>query len=110
MKKNKILHILSWILVFLMIFIVITDLRYKFGNYDTPFMLEFVLYVLYVFIKRTASKLSFGIVLLFILSMGVSYMLFGSARLTERMGEWFYLYFLFGLLQYSKEIWLTKKL
>ncbi len=112
MKKvnNRIIIPVSLFLIAAMIGIVVMDLLYKFGNYDTPFMLEFVLYLLYTFLRRSTSKLTFIVVILFIVSMGISYITAGSTRLTERFGEWFYLYFIFGLIQYGREFWLTKNI
>ena len=37
--------------------------------------------------------------------MGLSYVKTGSGEVTERMGEWFYLFFLAGIIHYSKEAW-----
>jgi hypothetical protein len=57
-------------------------------------------------IQHRLSKLSFVIAVFFLISMGLSYTKTGPGVITERMGEWFYLFFIFGLIQYAKEAWL----
>lgn len=104
--KNRLA--VSGIILFVpMIGIVVADLLYKFGNYDTPFLLALCIYALFYFIQKSSSRLTFGIVLILVLCMAMSYIVFGEYRLTERIGEWFYLFFVFGLIQYIREAWQT---
>jgi hypothetical protein len=100
--------IIAPILILSMIAIFFSDLMYKFGNYDTPYLFVFTLYTIWILIFRFTSRLTFFIVLTLVVCMSVSYVQNGSIRLTERIGEWLYLFFLFGLAQYFKEIFHEK--
>lgn len=106
--KSKGVSILSVFIVILLITVFGADLFYAFGNYDTPFVLAILFYLLYIWIQRSASRLTFTIVLFLIIGMGFSYMFRGPDRLTERIGQWFYLFFVLGLFQYTKEAAITK--
>lgn len=107
-KRNAVL-LLSALLPCIIAILIGADLMGKFGNSDTAFAAAMSLYILYTFRKRLPSSVTFSIVILFVIGMGISYMMQGSERLTERFGEWFYLFFLFGLVQYFYETWNNTK-
>lgn len=104
MKRSK--YILFSFFVLLMVFLtIIADFAGFFNYSDVPFVIAFLFYFLFLFIQKGTSKISFGIVLCFLVFMGLSYIPTGAGRITERMGEWFYLFFVVGLIQYVKEAW-----
>lgn len=105
MGKNKHLVLFSFLLGFVFMGIVFADLAGIFSFSDQAFLYGFLVYGIVVLMQRTTSKLSFFIVLSLLLWMGLSYIPTGPGKITERIGEWFYLFFLFGLLQYTHEAW-----
>jgi len=73
-------------------------------NYsDIPFVFVLIFYVLYVFFQRAGSRMTFALALFFLVWMGLSYVPTGAGRVTERIGEWFYLFFLFAIIQCGYE-------
>lgn len=84
------------------------DLATTFSYSDLPFVLAFVMYILFVVIQRSSSRGTFIMVLYLLILMGLSYVKTGPGAITERFGEWFYLFFVFGLIQYIKEAWTNK--
>jgi hypothetical protein len=108
MPKGKLRILLSLVIIAAIIITIIRDLMYLFGNYDTPFIVVFILFTALMYLLRLSSKVTFYIVLLFIVFMGNFYIQYGPIRITERSGEWFYLFFVFGLLQYIREAWRLK--
>jgi len=107
-SKNNISLLLSIVLGFGILGFILADLHYMFGNYDTPFIVAFGLYVLVVFFRHASSKVSFICASILVLCMGILYGVYGPIRITERTGEWFYLFFLMGIIQYAKETWFAK--
>lgn len=98
---KKILTSISFITIIAIFF---NDLNYQFGNYDTPFLWAFSVYFLWVLIFRITSRVTFFIILVLVVGMGISFVQNGSIRFTERIGEWLYLFFIFGLIQYFREV------
>ena len=84
--------------------IVFLDLAGTFSFSDIPFIVVFVLYFIFRLIQNSPSKVSFVITIYFLMAMGLSYIKTGPGSITERMGEWFYLFFIVGLIQYLREI------
>jgi hypothetical protein len=106
--KNKIFTTLFIVIVPIIIAIIIADLMYKFGNYDTPFLLALGLYMLLILLRRTSSKLTFVIVLLFVVCMGFSFIQRGAIRLTERWENGSIYFFCWELFSMPKRYGLLK--
>jgi hypothetical protein len=79
------------------------DLAGTFNYSDLPFLFAFTIYIIFVLIQRTQSKAAFIVALLLLIYTGLSYLPTGASPTTERFGEWLYLFFVFGLIQYGKE-------
>ncbi|EKD67865.1 MAG: hypothetical protein ACD_48C00176G0001 [uncultured bacterium] len=90
--------------------ILCMDLAGIFNYTDNPFFFVFAVYVIFVFIQRSQSRFTFSIAMLLLIYMGLSYIPAAASRATERFGEWFYLFFVFGLIQYGREIYIRRKL
>ncbi len=105
MKRTKALTTISLFLIPLIIGVVFVDLSGTFSYSDLPFAIAFLLYITFVFLQRAKSRTAFIMSLFFLAWMGLSYVPTGASVLTERIGEWFYLFFVFGLIQYNKEVW-----
>lgn len=101
-NRNKIIFP-SLLLIPAMACVIYMDLAGTFGYTDLPFLLAFALYIVFVLIQQSQSRLTFVIAILLLIYTGLSYVPAGAAVLTERFGEWFYLYFVFGLIQYCRE-------
>lgn len=84
--------------------VLFADIAVAFNYSDLPFLIAFVIYTVFILIQRSRSSLTFSIAMLLLIYMGLSYIPTGASRVTERFGEWFYLFFLFGLIQYAIEI------
>lgn len=108
MQKPKLLVIFSLFLIPFIAGIVFLDLAGNFSFSDFPFALTFGTFFVFMLIQRGTSKASFVIALYFLITMGLSYLQSGTGQITERLGEWFYLFFLVGILQYIKEAWSIK--
>jgi hypothetical protein len=108
-KRNNIIQIFSFLLLPILIGIMLKDLMYTFGNYDTPFIVGIGIYFVFCLIAHASSRWTFGLVSLLVVCMGISYMIMGPYRRTERLGEWVYLFFVFGLIQYTIEAIHEKK-
>lgn len=104
-NRNKIIFP-SLFLVPLVAGIIFLDLAGTFNYSDLPFLFAFVIYFVFVFIQRVQSKATFSVALLLLIYMGLSYIPAGPSRVTERFGEWFFLFFVYGLIQYVKDIWI----
>ncbi len=104
MKINKIKGLLSLFLLAVLFCIVFADMGGAFNYSDIPFALVFVVYLLHVFWERTHGKMAFALALFFLFWMGLSYIPTGAGQITERMGEWFYLFFVLGVIQSSLEL------
>jgi len=102
--KFPIRTIIFFVLLCIIVGIIAADLFYTFGNYDTPFVIAFSIYVLSVMVRRVSSRTAFTIALFFVVLMSYFYMRQGSVRLSERLGEWFYLFFISGLIHYGLEL------
>lgn len=107
-KRNKFTILFSLALVPLIFGILFADLAGTFSYSDLPFVLAFVIYILFVVIQRSSSRGTFIMTLYLLILMGLSYVQTGPSAITERLGEWFYLFFAFGLVQYIKEAWINK--
>lgn len=109
MKRSK--YILWSFFVLLMVFLtIVADFAGLFNYSDLPFAIAFLFYFLFLFLQKGTSKVSFSMALCFLVFMGLSYIPTGAGRITERMGEWLYLFFVAGLIQYAKEAWKSEKL
>lgn len=106
-KRNDASIIGSFILIAMLAGIIEVDLLGVFDYSDIPFLLVIVLYVGILYIQRASSKLSFILSLSCLVFMELSYIPTGASRVTERFGEWFYLFFVFGLIHYMKEVFST---
>ncbi len=102
-KRHNLAIAISIMVTLFITGVIVADFFYKFGNGDLPFLLVFVPYTVLCVIQRKSSRLTFEIVLLLVLFMAYSYIVNGEFRLTERIGEWFYLFLVFGLVQYMRE-------
>ena len=105
MKPNKWLPVFSFMLIPLLFGVVFIDLAAIFSFSDLPFLFSVILYVLFFVIQRSSSRAPLFVSLYFLAVMGLSYITTGTGRTTERLGEWFYIFFLIGLGQYIKESW-----
>lgn len=85
------------------------DLTGAFNYTDSPFLITFLIYVVFVFIQQSQSKFTFSIAILLLIYTGLSYIPTNASLVTERFGEWFYLFFVFGIIQYTKDIWFLKE-
>lgn len=107
-KRNKFVILFSLALVPLIFGILFVDLAGTFSYSDLPFVLAFAIYILFVVIQRSSSRATFVMTLYLLILMGLSYVQTGPDAITERFGEWFYLFLAFGLVQYTKELWTNK--
>lgn len=107
-KRNKFAILFSLALIPLIFGILFVDLAGTFSYSDLPFVFAFSVYMLFVFIQGSTSKATFIMTLYLLIIMGLSYVQTGPGVITERFGEWFYLFFVFGLVQYTKEAWTNK--
>jgi len=89
--------------------IVFADLAGVFSYTDMPFFLVFLLFIAYVITQKSTSKAAFLFSLFFLVWMWLSYIPTGAGKVTERIGEWFYLFFVFGLIQYGYEVYRLRK-
>lgn len=103
MKLNKVFIGISLLIIPVLFGIFFADLSGIFDYTDTPFGLAFLLYGVFIQIQREKSRITFVFALFFLILMGLSYVPTGAGKITERMGEWFYLFFVFGLVQYVRE-------
>ena len=108
MKSPKYFILCSYALIPILFGLIFLDLSGVFNFSDIPFVTAFLLYMLFLMIQKGSSKLSFIMALFFLVFMGLSYIPTGPGRITERIGEWFYLFFVCGLIQYAKEAWQEK--
>ena len=105
MKNHKYLILFSYVLLLTIFGIVFLDFAGVFNYSDDPFFIAFFLYALFIFIQKGTSRLSFIITIYFLTLMGLSYVPTGPGRVTERIGEWFYLFFVCGLIHNAEEAW-----
>jgi hypothetical protein len=108
MKQKRSLIYLSLFLFPMIAGVVLLDLAGSLNYSDIPFLLTFSLYGIFIIIQRSHSNLTFRLAIFLLMYAGLSYIPVGAARTTERISEWFYLFFVFGLMQYMKEIWFPK--
>lgn len=109
MKRTRILTTISLCIIPLIFGVMFADLAGTFTYSDIPFAAVFVLYAVFVIVQLTKSKATFGIALFLLIWMTFSYIPTGAGRVTERIGEWFYLFFIFGLIQYTYEVYRLRK-
>ncbi|MBU2544293.1 hypothetical protein KJ618_02385 [Patescibacteria group bacterium] len=109
MKRNKFIILFSYFLFLVMVGVVFADLGSAFSFSDLPFVLVFSVFFVFMIIQRGTSKIVFVSASYFLITMGLSYVRTGSSVITERLGEWFYLFFLVGILQYTKEAFKAHK-
>jgi hypothetical protein len=105
MRKHKVGILFSIILLFVLFGIVCVDLAGTFSYSDIPFVIVFLLYWTFTRIQRSTSFTTFIFILFLLCWMMLSYIPTGPGVITERIGEWFYLFFIFGLTQYIIESW-----
>ncbi len=103
MKRNKVLILISLCIIPLIYCVVFADLGGTFAHGDIPFVIALLFYTMFVRIQNTQSKTTFTLTLFFLVWMGLSWVPTGAGIVTERIGEWFYLFFVIGLIQYMKE-------
>lgn len=108
MKRTRIPKTISLCIIPLIFGVMFADLAGTFSYSDMPFAAVFVLYTVFVIVQHMKSKATFNIALFLLIWMAFSYIPTGAGRTTERIGEWFYLFFIFGLIQYTREAWHTK--
>lgn len=109
MKNGNRFILPSLFLVPIVAGIIFLDLGGAFNYTDAPFLIAFIIYIIFVMVQRLQSKPTFTVALLFLIYTGLSYIPTGASRVTERFGEWFYLFFLLGLIQYTWEVWHNKR-
>jgi len=102
-NKNKLIFP-SLFLMPIMACVLFVDLAGTFNYGDISFAIVFALYIIFIAIQHAKSKTTFVIAFLFLIWMGLSYLPTGAGQVTERFGEWFYLFFLFGIVQYTYEV------
>lgn len=88
----------------LIIPIVFADIAAFFSYSDAPFILGFL-----IALKTIGRKTAFVFSFFLLLWMGFSYIPTGASAVTERIGEWFYLFFVYGLIQYAYEMYRLRK-
>jgi len=103
MKRNRWLIYVSLLLLPLVVGVILVDLAGTFSFSDAPFAIALALYTVFVLMQRAKSNSTFLITIFFLILMGLSYIPTGPGPVTERIGEWFYLFFLYGLIQYLWE-------
>lgn len=99
------MKLLSLILIPVIFAIVFADFAGVFSQSDVPFVLALLLYFLFASVQKASSRLAFGFSLFFLVLMGLSYIPTGPSGITERMGEWFFVFFVLGLLRYGYEVY-----
>lgn len=99
--KNKIVSLLSIVSLLAITVVIVADLMYKFGNYDTAFVLAVGCYCLFSFLKKAGHVPAFIIVLVLLTILSLFYIQYGPVRITERTAEWLYIFFIVGLVQYT---------
>ncbi len=104
MKINKHLYLVSILFLLSVFGVFFLDLARIFKFSDFSFSLASFLYILFILFNRSTSKLTFYISLFIVFFMGISYLQNGFDTITERIGEWLYIFFVFGLVQYAKEL------
>jgi hypothetical protein len=110
MKRNNWRAPVSLLLLLAVLGVVFADAVALFGYPDISFVVVFLLYFGSILAQKRGSRISFVYALLILLIMTCSYVLIGVVKITERLGEWFYLFFVFGLIQYTREAWKKSKL
>ncbi len=95
------ISLLSVSFFFLIFFL---DVKHFFSFSDVAFIVAICTYVFFINLERYSSKFTFILTIYFVLIMGVSYLQNGFDTITERIGEWFYIFFAIGLIQYSREL------
>lgn len=105
MKRPKFLILLSFLLIPTVMGIYCFDLLGGFNFADKAFVIALAIYSIFIFIQHSTSKFTFVLSLFFLVIMGLYYVPSGVVPKTERMGEWFYVFFLTGLIHSLKEVW-----
>ena len=108
MKYNRMFITLSMFIIPLIFGIVFIDLAGTFSYSDFAFGLALLLYAIFLFIQRSTSRATFLLAIFFLIWMGLSYVPTGAGTVTERIGEWFYIFYVVGLIQYLKEVYESK--
>lgn len=108
MKRHKFFIILSLLLIPVIIGTYCFDILGGFNFADKAFGIALAIYIIFIFIQQSSSKFTFVISLFFLVIMGLFYIPSGVVQRTERMGEWFYVFFVFGLIQSVIELWFEK--
>lgn len=103
MKRDNRIILMSLFIIPLIFGVVFVDLAGVFSFSDMPFAIAFILYILFVIIQHPKSNVSFTLALSLLIWMGLSYIPTGAGIVTERIGEWFYLFLVFGLVQSARE-------
>lgn len=88
--------------VAILLTIIFLDIAGAFSHSDLPFLAVFLTFSL-------GRKGTFAFALFLLAWMGLSYIPTGAGAVTERIGEWFYLFFVFGLIQYGYEVFRLRK-
>lgn len=109
-RTNTWVVAISLVIIPLTAGVVFADLAGLFSYSDTPFAVAFLLYTVFLIVQHTKSKTTFNFAFFLLIWMVLSYIPTGAGRITERIGEWFFLFFVFGLVQYTKEAWSIKEI
>jgi len=105
MGKHNIPVLISYVCVTVVCSIVFADLAGIFGFSDFAFLFGLLFWCIALLLQKGKSRASFVVSLFLLFFMGLSYIPTGAGPITERIGEWFYLFFVCGLVQYTKEAW-----
>jgi len=104
MLRHKLVIIGSFLLIPVIAGIALLDLAGIFSFTDFPFLLALLLLFLFIFIQKSTSRVTFIVALYFLILMGLSYIPTSTSLITERLGEWFYLFFFISIIQYLMEV------
>lgn len=85
--------------------LIAIDVTEAFTFSDVPFLIGFVIYTIAVRKAHADFRWSFGITCLLLLLAWCFYIPTGAGIVTERLAVWFYLFFLYGLIQYWIRVW-----
>lgn len=109
MKGSKRYLIVWYVLLVATFGVIFADVAGYFRFADISFLVAFILYLSGLVVAKKASGWAFGIAVALLMATWGAYVVTGTDVVTERFAVWFYLFFLFGLFHYAKEIWMTKK-
>ncbi len=106
--KNTYLTVGSYVILPAIFILIFIDLAGAFLYNDVPFLLALILYGMFTVVHRSSSRLTLMLAVFILVWMGLSYVPTGAGTVTERIGEWFYIFCAAGLIQYLKEVYESK--